>query len=204
MSSILRFDINKASIGIRSETPKHNFIRGNEMKLLQITCAALFVTAGTMNVTPAFSAGNSGNTCNSGYVWDETAKKCVRKNSENEMEYRFQKGRDYANAGQYEKAIEMLQTADAGDKRVLNYLGFSNRKLGRVDVGMEYYRQAMAIDPEYTLVREYYGEALLQKGDLKGALEQLATIQKLCSSRDCGEYQQLSGHIANYIRDTES
>ncbi|MEM9104387.1 MAG: hypothetical protein AAGC96_01930, partial [Pseudomonadota bacterium] len=66
-----------------------------------------------------------------------------------------------------------------------------------------YYRQAVAMDPEYTLVREYMGEALLQKDDLAGALEQLAEIRRLCESRTCDEYNTLSGKIATYIKDQD-
>jgi hypothetical protein len=40
-------------------------------------------------------------------------------------------------------------------------LGYSHRKEGRVKVGIGYYHEALLNDPNYTLVREYLGEALL-------------------------------------------
>ena len=73
-----------------------------------------------------------------------------------------------------------------------------------MDEGLVYYRKALALDPEYTLVREYMGEALLQKGDLEGALEQLAEIRRLCNGRECAEYSDLSGMIAEYVKKTAS
>ena len=165
---------------------------------------ALLLSAGLMLTTPVFAAGSGGgsssnNPCNAGWVWDKTERKCVRQSSEVDQDSLFEAGRSLAHAGRYQEAIDVLELASADDKRVLNYLGFANRKLGRVDVGLEYYRTALAIDPEYTLVREYMGEALLQKGDLAGALEQLAEIRRLCNGRGCSEYAELSGQIADYI-----
>ena len=48
------------------------------------------------------------------------------------------------------------------------------------------------------------GKALLQKGDLTGALQQLAKIRRPCQRRDCGEYQELSGQIADFIKNQDS
>ena len=55
----------------------------------------------------------------------------------------------------------------------LNYRGYATRKLGRVDEGIGYYLQSVALDPEYTLVREYLGEAYVIQGKLDLAKEQL-------------------------------
>ena len=54
------------------------------------------------------------------------------------------------------------------------------------------------MDPRYALVREYYGEALLMKGDLDGARAELATIETLCGSRACEEYEDLADGIAAF------
>ena len=70
--------------------------------------------------------------------------------------------------------------ADKTDPRILNYLGYSHRKSGRVLVGLGYYREALLNDPDYTLVREYMGEAHLQLGDVAAAREQLGEIEKRC------------------------
>ncbi|WP_419912908.1 tetratricopeptide repeat protein [Hoeflea sp.] len=171
--------------------------------------SALLLSAGLLLTTPAFAAGSGGGSsnndaCNAGWVWDKTKRKCVRQSSEVDQESLYEAGRSLAHAGRYQEAINVLELASADDKRVLNYLGFANRKLGRVEVGLGYYQAALAIDPEYTLVREYMGEALLQKGDLAGALEQLAEIRRLCNGRDCSEYGELSGQIADYINNQDS
>ncbi len=174
-----------------------------------LTFIALIFSAGVMMPLPAMAAGGgdsgSSNKCNRGWVWDQSQRKCVRSSSSLDNDSIYWAGRQLAEAGDYDEAINVLMIgADRGDKRILNYLGFSHRKAGRIDVGMTYYQKAIDIDPQYTLVREYMGEALLQKGDLKGALEQLAEIRRLCQGRECGEYQELSGHIADYIKNQDS
>lgn len=174
-----------------------------------LTFIALIFSAGFLASAPAMAAGggdsSSSQRCNKGWSWDQQQRRCVRNNSGLDNESIYQSGRQLAEAGEYDQAIEVLMIgADRGDKRILNYLGFSHRKAGRIDVGLTYYQQAIEIDPQYTLVREYLGEALLQKGDLKGALDQLAEIRRLCQGRDCGEYRELSGHIADYIRNQDS
>ena len=177
------------------------------MKGLTLTFAIL-LSAGMAISTPVFAAGGGGsdgssNSCRSGKVWDKKTKKCVNRSSSVDQDSLFEAGKRHADAGRYQEAIDILMLASADDKRVLNYLGYSYRKMGQVDRGLSYYRQAVAIDPEYTLVREYMGEALLQKGDLEGALEQLAEIRRLCESRTCSEYNQLSGEIAAYIKNQD-
>lgn len=107
----------------------------------------------------------------------------------------FQTGRDLAINKRYEDAIVVLSFAsDKGNPRVLNYLGYAHRKAGRIDVGLGYYNEALRIDPDYTLVREYMGEAFLQKGDLAGANNQLVEIENRCG-RDCAEYAELARQI---------
>lgn len=179
------------------------------MKGLTLTFAVL-LSAGMAMSAPALAAGGGGggsdgssNSCRSGKVWDKKTKKCVNRSSSVDQDSLFEAGKRHADAGRYQEAIDILTLASADDKRVLNYLGYSYRKMGQVDRGLSYYRQAVAMDPEYTLVREYMGEALLQKGDLAGALEQLAEIRRLCESRTCNEYNQLSGEIAAYIKNQD-
>ena len=84
--------------------------------------------------------------------------------------------------------------ADKTDPRILNYLGYSHRKSGRVLVGLGYYQEALRNDPDYTLVREYLGEAHLQLGDVAAARDQLGEIEKRCGT-GCEEYVELAAQI---------
>jgi tetratricopeptide (TPR) repeat protein len=85
--------------------------------------------------------------------------------------------------------------ADKEDPRVLNYLGYSHRKSGRIGVGLGYYQEALRIDPDYVLAREYLGEAYLTLGDVAAARNQLAEIEKRCG-KGCREYSQLAEQLA--------
>ena len=109
-------------------------------------------------------------------------------------------GRDLALLGRFDEAITILSLAhDKTDPRVLNYLGYAHRKAGRVLVGLGYYQEALRSDPDYTLVREYLGEAHLQLGDVAAARNQLDEIKKRCGT-GCSEYTELSAQIDAFVK----
>lgn len=98
--------------------------------------------------------------------------------------------------GRHGDAITLLLALKRSDNpRVLNYLGFNTRKLGRAGEAVFYYEKAIAIAPEFTLAREYLGEAYLMTGQPDKAREQLAAIGKLCGT-SCEPYRDLAGEIA--------
>lgn len=155
---------------------------------------------------PAFTAGGGGaqeppNTCPAGKVYDKKTKKCVdaqRGAVDDDSLYEY--GRALAEQSRYGEAITILSlAADKTDPRILNYLGYSHRKAGRVTVGLGYYQEALRHDPDYTLVREYMGEAYLQQGDVEAAKEQLIEIEKRCG-KGCEEYALLARQIEDYLK----
>jgi tetratricopeptide (TPR) repeat protein len=102
--------------------------------------------------------------------------------------------------GKYDEAIKVLTLAqDKTDPRILNYLGYSHRKAGRVLVGLGYYQEALRNNPDYTLVREYMGEAHLMLGDVAAARLQLSEIENRCG-KGCREYGMLEEQIDAYLR----
>jgi tetratricopeptide (TPR) repeat protein len=117
--------------------------------------------------------------CTDGKVWDKDKKECVapKKSSFNDDQL-FQAAREFAYAGQYENAIKVLHLAqNQDDPRILNYLGYANRKAGRMQLGMTYYHRALQKDENYILARSYLGQALLQQGDEQAARVQLVEIR---------------------------
>ena len=103
-----------------------------------------------------------------------------------------------AKNGEYAAALATLETArNQADPRVQTMIGFSLRKLGRVDEGMTYYQRVLAAHPERTTTRQYLGEAFLQIGDPARAREQLAEIAKRCGMA-CEDHQLLADEIAKY------
>ncbi len=101
-----------------------------------------------------------------------------------------------AHSGKYAEARALLLTARNGDDpRILNYLGFTTRKLGDVETALGYYARAIALRPDYTLARSYRGEAFLQKGDMASAKAELGEIERRCGT-GCREYAVLARQIA--------
>lgn len=154
----------------------------------------------------AWAAGDGGSdttssptthNCKKGEVWDKKAKKCVKASSgllpDEDL---YQQGRALAKLGEYDWAVEVLSLAqNQDDPRVLNYLGYSNRKAGRLELGISYYDKALKIDPNYVLAREYLGEGYVAAGKLDLAKAQLAEIKLRCGET-CEEYKDLSEAIA--------
>ena len=156
------------------------------------------------SVYAASDNGGGGNnqtvTCTNGKVWDRNKKKCVPpKNSSLDDNGLYEAARDLAYNRRYEEAITVLKLAkDQNDPRILNYLGYSNRKLGRIHEGLAYYSAALKEDPDYTLVMEYMGEAFLQLDQVDKARNMLSEIEKRCG-KDCREYTMLETEIDRYL-----
>lgn len=139
--------------------------------------------------------------CPAGQVYDKSTKKCVAKSSALDTETLFEAGRSLAYAGKYDEAISVLRLAE-GRKQpgIYNMLGYAHRKKGRLLIALGYYEEALRLDPDHVLTREYLGEAHLQMGDLAAAREQLGEIAKRCGT-GCAEYAELDRHITAFERD---
>jgi Flp pilus assembly protein TadD len=133
-------------------------------------------------------------TCAPGEVWDTKKRKCLERHSgvlpdSDLTEYAFA----LAKAQRFQEAIDVLDLLDnPNTPRALNYRGYATRKLGRTEEGIGYYLQSVALDANYTQVREYLGEAYVIQGKFDLAKDQLATIEKLCGSKECEYYEDLA------------
>lgn len=108
----------------------------------------------------------------------------------------YQQGRALAKDGEFEWALGVLaHIQNQNDPRVLNYIGYSHRKLGRLETGIEYYHKALAINPNFVLAREYLGEGYVASGRIDLAKAELAAIEKQCGTT-CEEYVDLAEAIA--------
>ncbi|WP_436080634.1 tetratricopeptide repeat protein [Pararhizobium sp. LjRoot235] len=117
--------------------------------------------------------------CTDGKIWDEEKKECVdAKKSDLDDDILFKAARELAYAGQYENSLKVLDAVkDQSSARVLNYRGYSNRKAGRMALGMSYYKQALQADENYILARSYMGQALVEQGQIEEAKAQLIEIR---------------------------
>ena len=102
-----------------------------------------------------------------------------------------------AAAGRLEQANDSLETALAVDPRnraAYVELASVARKQGLPGKAIRLYREALLIEPNDIIALAGQGEALVQKGAVTRAKENLARIQKICMSA-CPEQTRLAGAI---------
>ncbi|MCZ6558248.1 MAG: tetratricopeptide repeat protein [SAR324 cluster bacterium] len=112
----------------------------------------------------------------------------------------YSKGVRAVQGGDFRSAIVLLERAVARDGRnadAYNYLGFSYRKLGKLDTALKHYRKALEIDPKHKGAHEYIGETHLQQNELGKAKKHLARLDKICWL-GCEEYDDLKAAIKKY------
>jgi len=154
---------------------------------------------GSVGAARADGGGSDDNnkTCPRGQVWDSRTQRCVQAQS-GVLPDKALADNAYAlaKAERYDEALAVLDLMqDRETPEALNYRGYATRKLGRVDEGIEYYLKSVALDPRYTQVREYLGEAYVIKGNIEQAREQLRAIEAICGT-DCEEYEDLAKAIS--------
>ena len=96
----------------------------------------------------------------------------------------------------YNKAYEKLlkaNKADSGNPDILNYLGFTLRKAGKIEQAEKYYLQGLEIKPDHNGINEYLGELYVETQRMDLAKERLAVL-KDCN---CKEYKELEEVINN-------
>lgn len=94
-------------------------------------------------------------------------------------------------------AFNKAAARDPSDADVQNYLGYSNRKIGRMDDAFKHYDRALKLNPKHLGAHEYVGEAYLMVGKPDKAREHLAALQKFCPAK-CEELEDLQKAIAAY------
>ena len=97
--------------------------------------------------------------------------------------------------GQRVTAERHARAAFGAHPDILTYLGFANRKLGHYDLAESYYRQALAAEPKHKQATEYYGELLVERGNIAGAKLLLAKLDSMCTF-GCFEADELRSWIA--------
>jgi tetratricopeptide (TPR) repeat protein len=102
-------------------------------------------------------------------------------------------------AGEYDQAIGWFETALAADPRNADaYIG-----LGRIAQAQDlpgkavgYFREALTLLPDDRRVIAAQGEALVQRGAVEKARENLTRLQTLCGESGCPEATGLSAAIS--------
>ncbi len=160
--------------------------------------AASFLIAPTQSFSMQSDVTTTTPTCKRGYIYSKKKKKCVRKYSEIIPDSDLkQQGWKLAYAGDFNAAIDLFKlVTNKADPETLNGLGYSHRKLGKLQDGIAYYKQALTINPNYLLAREYLGEGYVAAGRINLAELQLAQIKNRCGTT-CKEYKILAKAIVS-------
>ena len=91
----------------------------------------------------------------------------------------------------YAQAFEKLSEALKKDKKnpdILNYMGFTSRKIGNFSEAEDYYLRGLAIDPKHNGINEYLGELYVQTDRIDKAKERLKVLEN-CNCEEYGELE---------------
>lgn len=112
----------------------------------------------------------------------------------------FRNGSALIDYEMYEDAIRYLKKAEVAEPKnadVKNLIAYSYRKLGQYRLAYQHYQQALALDPRHKGAHEYLGKLYVSVKRLDKAQEQLAVLEKLCTT-SCEEYKKLQQAIKDY------
>ncbi|GAA4776009.1 hypothetical protein GCM10023219_24470 [Stakelama sediminis] len=101
-------------------------------------------------------------------------------------------------AGKFEAATDALETALAVDPRnrqAFIVLAKVARDQGMPGQAIRMYREALKLDPNDQVALKGQGEAMVAKGAVVKAQENLTKLRKICG-KDCGAADQLAAVIA--------
>ena len=108
-------------------------------------------------------------------------------------------GRAAAAAGNLDTATDLMESALAVDPRnraaFLDLAAVASRQ-GLPGKAIRLYREALVIEPNDTAALRGQGDALVQKGAMAAARENLARIKTLCGKKPCPDAVELSATIA--------
>ena len=100
------------------------------------------------------------------------------------------KGKSDKAEKRYKKAFKLLLVSNKkkpNNPDILNYLGFTSRKLGEFEKGENYYLEGLAIEPNHDGINEYLGELYVVTNRIELAKERLNVL----TNCNCEEYNEL-------------
>ena len=132
----------------------------------------------------AYSAGSdSSDDSKSNYYND--AKKLVKRAGKLEKKEKIDKAKKL-----YSQAFKKLEKAYSSEKKnpdILNYMGYTSRKIGNFEQAEKFYLTGLSIKPDHNGINEYLGELYVQTNRIDKANERLDVL-KNCN---CEEYKEL-------------
>jgi predicted Zn-dependent protease len=111
----------------------------------------------------------------------------------------FDSARALVDAQKYDEALTALRRLDQqspDNPDVLNLIGFSLRKTGKMEDAIDYYNRALALNPQHRGANEYLGELYLETKQPEKAKQRLEVLRQACG--DCEELEDLQKQMERY------
>ena len=161
------------------------------MRQILVLLATLFLCANLMAAgSDSSSSDSSGGESNKKSLYDD-AIKLVKRAGKLEKKEKLDKAKKL-----YSQAFSKLEKAHKSDKKnpdILNYMGYTTRKVGNFEQAEKFYLEGLKIKPNHNGINEYLGELYVQTNQIDKANERLAVL-KNCN---CDEYSELELIIKN-------
>ena len=133
----------------------------------------------------SFSAGSDDSSSTSMDNPYNDAKKLVKRAGKFEKKEKIDKtNKLYTQAF---KKLEKALTTDKNNPDILNYMGYTSRKIGKFEQAEKFYLKGLSIKPDHNGINEYLGELYVQTDRIDKAKERLEVL-KNCN---CEEFQDL-------------
>ena len=132
----------------------------------------------------AYSAGSDSSDDSKSNYYDD-AKKLVKRAGKLEKKEKIDKAKKL-----YSQAFKKLEKAYSSEKKnpdILNYMGYTSRKIGNFEQAEKFYLTGLSIKPDHNGINDYLGELYVQTNRLDKAKERLDVL-KNCN---CEEYKEL-------------
>jgi len=132
----------------------------------------------------AYSAGSDSSDDSKSNYYDD-AKKLVKRAGKLEKKEKIDKAKKL-----YSQAFKKLEKAYSSEKKnpdILNYMGYTSRKIGNFEQAEKFYLTGLSLKPDHNGINEYLGELYVQTNRLDKANERLDVL-KNCN---CEEYKEL-------------
>ena len=132
----------------------------------------------------AYSAGSDSSDDSKSNYYDD-AKKLVKRAGKLEKKEKIDKAKKL-----YSQAFKKLEKAYSSEKKnpdILNYMGYTSRKIGNFEQAEKFYLTGLSIKPDHNGINEYLGELYVQTNRIDKANERL-NVLKNCN---CEEYNEL-------------
>ena len=150
------------------------------MKNIFVLVLSLF-----LSTTLMAAGGDSGGDSSKASLYDD-AVKLVKRAGKLEKKEKLDKAQKL-----YSQAFTKLEKALKKDKKnpdILNYMGFTSRKVGNFEIAEKFYLQGLNINPNHNGINEYLGELYVQTNRIDKANERLKVL-KSCNCKEYGELE---------------